>query len=89
MELMDINLHQIISKSERILNETHIKCLMKQLLEGIKAMHTIGIFHRDLKPDNIMLDNKDSLLVIKIMDFGLSKIMGPQERTQRVGQSTA
>jgi len=70
MELMDINLHQIISKSERILNETHIKCLMKQLLEGIKAMHTIGIFHRDLKSANILV-NQDCQL--RITDFGLAR----------------
>jgi mitogen-activated protein kinase 1/3 len=48
MELMDCDLHQII-QSKQPLTEMHHKCFTKQMLEGIKAMHDVGIFHRDLK----------------------------------------
>lgn len=53
--------------------------IMYQLGSGIKYLHDYGILHRDLKPENIMLTNKKENSEIKIMDFGLSKIMGPQE----------
>ena len=48
MELMDCDLHQII-QSKQPLTEMHHKCFTKQMLEGVKAMHDVGIFHRDLK----------------------------------------
>jgi len=43
----------------------------KQLLEGIAEVHRMGITHRDLKPNNILLDHK---FCLKITDFGLSHI---------------
>jgi len=41
-------------------------------LNAVEAIHSIGICHRDLKPDNILLDTKD-YNNIKIIDFGISK----------------
>jgi len=51
-----------------------------QIASGLKYLHQYGILHRDLKPENIMLSDKSDNYVVKIMDFGLSKILGPQEK---------
>jgi serine/threonine protein kinase len=40
---------------------SEIKIMMKDLLEGLREMHSKGIMHRDLKPENILLRNKDKL----------------------------
>ena len=69
---MEIDLQKIISKSEQVLSEAHMKCLMKQLLEGLKAMHAVGICHRDIKPANLLV-NQDCQL--RITDFGLARFM--------------
>ena len=55
--------------------------LIYQLAKGIKYLHKYGIIHRDLKPDNIMLTEASDRGNIKIMDFGLSKILGKKEKT--------
>merc|ERR1719361_3310237 len=52
---------------EPILARTYFR----QLVSGIECMHQNGIIHRDIKPQNLLLDNKYNL---KITDFGLSKI---------------
>jgi serine/threonine protein kinase len=51
------------------------------MLEGIKAMHAIGVFHRDLKPGNILV-SKDCQL--RITDFGLARFM---DESTRVGEN--
>jgi len=42
-----------------------------QMLEGLKACHDVGVVHRDMKPQNLLLDASYQL---KIADFGLSYI---------------
>eukprot|EP00494_Astrolonche_serrata_P025735 UN25996 len=51
-------------------SEKKIKKFMLQLISGIDYCHSKGMFHRDLKPQNILIDNGDTL---KIADFGLSR----------------
>ena len=75
MELMDCDLHRII-QSKQALTDLHLKTFALQLLEGIKAMHAVGVFHRDLKPGNLLV-SKDCQL--RITDFGLARFM--DERT--------
>jgi serine/threonine protein kinase len=76
MEVMDCDLHRVI-QSKQALSEKHHKCFIKQILEGIKAMHSIGVFHRDLKPGNILV-SKDCQL--RITDFGLARFMDDKTR---------
>jgi serine/threonine protein kinase len=71
MELMDCDLDNVL-RSNQPLSEQHYKCITKQLLEGVKAIHAANIFHRDLKPGNILI-SKDCR--IKITDFGLARHM--------------
>ena len=76
-QLMDCDLHRVI-QSKQALTDKHFKCFVKQMLEGIKAMHDVGIFHRDLKPGNILV-SKDCQL--RITDFGLARYMHDSTRS--------
>jgi len=41
----------------------------KQICQGLSEAHSLGVFHRDLKPHNIMIDREGNA---KIMDFGIA-----------------
>lgn len=46
--------------------------LMIQVTSGLEAAHDLGVVHRDIKPDNLMLDDEAT---VKIIDFGIAKDM--------------
>ena len=47
-----------------------IRSIMYQILDGLDFCHSHSVFHRDLKPHNILIDKKG---VVRIADFGLSR----------------
>jgi serine/threonine protein kinase len=58
--------------------------LMIATLDGLQAVHEAGILHRDLKPENIVLCPDGSLLIPKLVDFGISRVVAPEEGTRRL-----
>jgi Ca2+-binding EF-hand superfamily protein len=61
-------------------NEKALKNIIRQIGNGLKYLHDYGIIHRDIKLQNILLTDKNDNPVIKISDFGLSKVTGSKER---------
>ena len=53
--------------------------IFRQICEGLGAAHEQGVIHRDLKPQNVMLDATDNVFV---MDFGLAKSLEQSGMTQ-------
>ncbi|CAN8258997.1 unnamed protein product [Cochlearia groenlandica] len=60
---------RIVSKGK--ISETEGRKMFQQLIDGISYCHIKGVFHRDLKLENVLLDAKGD---IKITDFGLSAL---------------
>jgi len=60
------------------LPEPLVKSYLKQLLEGIAYCHSHRVLHRDLKPQNLLIDSTGR---IKLADFGLARAFGVPVRT--------
>ncbi|RAQ48276.1 cell division control protein 2 [Aspergillus flavus] len=60
------------------LGEAMVKKFMAQLIEGIRYCHSHRILHRDLKPQNLLIDRDGNL---KLADFGLARAFGVPLRT--------
>ncbi|NIT57233.1 MAG: protein kinase, partial [Aliifodinibius sp.] len=50
--------------------------LFKQVLKAVRYAHENLVIHRDLKPDNILVDANGK---VKILDFGISKLLHNEE----------
>jgi len=65
-ELMDMNLYEAIKGRRHYLPEEKVKQYMYELLKALDHMHRNGIFHRDVKPENLLLLDDE----IKLADLG-------------------
>ncbi|CAD5179541.1 unnamed protein product [Musa acuminata subsp. malaccensis] len=68
-ELMESDLHQVIKANDDLTRE-HYQFFLYQLLRALKYIHTANVYHRDLKPKNILANANCKL---KICDFGLAR----------------
>nr|CAX69704.1 serine/threonine-protein kinase Chk2 [Schistosoma japonicum] len=57
------------------LSESDSKFFFLQMAMAVKYLHDHGITHRDLKPENILLTSKENRCLIKVTDFGVSKLV--------------
>ena len=62
------------------LKEKRASNIIHQMATAVYYMHSFGVVHRDLKPENVLMVNNDENSDIRILDFGLSKILGPYEK---------
>ncbi|XP_061994307.1 cyclin-dependent kinase G-2 isoform X1 [Rosa rugosa] len=73
MEYMEHDLKALMETMKQPFSPSEVKCLMLQLLEGVKYLHDNWVLHRDLKTSNLLLNNRGEL---KICDFGLARQYG-------------
>ncbi|CAM4558570.1 unnamed protein product, partial [Lepidochelys olivacea] len=76
-DFMETDLEVIIKDSSLVLTQSHIKAYMLMTLQGLEYLHQHWILHRDLKPNNLLLDENG---VLKLADFGLAKSFGSPNR---------
>lgn len=62
-------MYEMIKDRKVDLPEKTIKNIIYQTLKGLDYMHRQGIFHRDVKPENLLVKGEQ----LKIADFGLSR----------------
>ncbi|CAI0447058.1 unnamed protein product [Linum tenue] len=60
--------------------EDDAKAVMVQILNVVSFCHLQGMVHRDLKPENFIYTSKDETSELKVIDFGLSDYVRPDEK---------
>ncbi|GAB0496192.1 hypothetical protein MMPV_007502 [Pyropia vietnamensis] len=74
-ELMPTDLSKLL-RSATPLSGDHVKYLMFQLLRAVHFLHSSNVFHRDIKPNNILVNKKCEL---RVCDFGLARAAFEEE----------
>jgi len=57
------------------LSEEEASLIVRKITSAVAHMHGMNIIHRDLKPENLLLTSKGPDAVVKLIDFGLAKVM--------------
>eukprot|EP00440_Ansanella_granifera_P065140 gb/GFBE01070633.1/.p1 GENE.gb/GFBE01070633.1/~~gb/GFBE01070633.1/.p1 ORF type:complete len:345 (+),score=83.00 gb/GFBE01070633.1/:1-1035(+) len=86
MDFMDGDLKKVIEDRSIVLSEAHCKCLARQLLEGLGALHERWFVHRDVTPTNVLLSFRTG--VAKLADFGFARTIGHSGDRPMTGMCT-
>ncbi|XP_035512061.1 serine/threonine-protein kinase 17A-like, partial [Morone saxatilis] len=74
----------VSDREDEAFSEEDVKRLMRQILEGVSFLHQNNVVHLDLKPQNILLTSSSPLGDIKIVDFGLSRMVSSHQELREI-----
>ena len=74
------NMNYTISRDVYEYEEKRVCDIIHKMCAAVYYIHSYGIAHRDLKPENVLMTDDTDDADIRILDFGLSKIIGPDEK---------
>ncbi|KAK8020948.1 hypothetical protein PG990_006086 [Apiospora arundinis] len=72
------DLGKLIQENNAI-TEPYVKIIARQLIDAVGYLHDNKITHRDVKPDNILIESTSPELIVKLTDFGLSKMVDTEQ----------
>lgn len=76
--LGDLHKHIIKLASNCRVVGTHItRVFGKQMLQGIKHLHSLGRYHGDISCENLLLFHQKGKLLVKLTDYGFSRVLEP------------
>lgn len=73
------DLFTYLEKRSFKISEDRARSIIHSLAVALYYLHSYGIVHRDIKLDNILMTDESENSDVKIVDFGLSKMIGPNE----------
>ncbi len=73
------DLFTYLEKRKFKIPEARARKITHSLAAALYYLHSYGIVHRDLKPENILMTDLTDNADVKLVDFGLSRMMGPSQ----------
>jgi len=68
-EFMEANLYEFMKSRVRAIPESKVRNIMFQTMQAVNYVHKHGYFHRDMKPENLLVSGE----TVKLADFGLAR----------------
>jgi mitogen-activated protein kinase 1/3 len=81
MEISELDLEKMLNEFQVEIDEQHVVTIFYNLLCAMNFIHSTNVMHRDIKAQNILIDEDCN---IKICDFGLSRVMKPKTENHKV-----
>ncbi|MDF3065576.1 MAG: Protein kinase [Polyangiaceae bacterium] len=78
------DLDRVIEELGALEPETAVRIAL-QAARGLGAAHRIGIIHRDVKPGNLILDEEEDEIIVRVCDFGIAKRIGGESELTATG----
>lgn len=76
-------------KSKGSLDWREVLNIAMGVTKALAAAHRVGLVHRDIKPSNIMLTHRDGETEVKLIDFGLAKLVGGEFTGETLAAASA
>jgi serine/threonine-protein kinase len=76
MELLEGRSLAAVIRATGALSVQRVVHIGSRVLDALEAAHRLGVVHRDLKPENIFLAQQGTQENVKVLDFGISKVIG-------------
>ncbi len=73
------DLYEYLNKRDFKVTEARARAIVHPLATALFYLHSYGIVHRDIKLDNVLMADETEESSVKLVDFGLSKMIGPNE----------
>merc|ERR1712070_37344 len=88
MELLGPSLEELMRRCDHIFSPKTVLMCADQMTQRLQHVHSKGILHRDIKPNNFLVGRGENATQIYLVDFGLSKYYIDQETQKHVPYRT-
>ena len=78
-ELFDRIIDKVPASEQGFFSEDEARDLFTQIMRGLNYCHKNGVIHRDIKPENLIFSSTTPNSMLKVIDFGLSKLCKTDE----------
>lgn len=80
MELLNGRTLRSVIKRQRRLDPKLAATIIRDICHALRAAHAGNVVHRDLKPSNVVLHETPEGIVLKVLDFGVSKVLAEEQQ---------
>ncbi|HEY2903815.1 MAG TPA: serine/threonine-protein kinase, partial [Polyangia bacterium] len=90
MELLRGRSLHLLQKSEGPFPPKRVLGILDQVAQSLGEAHANGIVHRDMKPENVIIERREEQDYVKVLDFGIAKMISGDREVQAltaVGQT--